>query len=57
MQRIQEKVWVTVSAEVLASIEAVRLDIEKATRIKPSMTQVVLMLIKRGLKCRLECHT
>jgi len=57
MQRIQEKVWVTVSAEVLASIEAVRLDIEKATRIKPSMTQTVLMLIKRGLKCRLECHT
>lgn len=45
----QEKVWASVSPEVLARVEAVRDTIEKATRIRPTLSRVVLMLLLRGL--------
>lgn len=46
----EEKLWVRVPDDVFASVEGVRENIERQTRIKPSVSQVVLMLLKRALE-------
>jgi len=46
----EEKLWVRVPDDVFASVEGLQVSIEKQTRIKPSVSQVVLMLLKRGLE-------
>jgi hypothetical protein len=50
MRSQEEKVWARVPDDVFASIEQVRVDIEKKTMIKPSVSAVVLMLLKRALE-------
>lgn len=52
MERAQEKVWATVTPEILAEIEAIRDDIEGKTWMRPSVGQVVLSLVKQALHAR-----
>ena len=52
MIRVQEKVWATVTPEILAKIEAIRDDVESSTWIRPSIGQVVLSLVKQALDAR-----
>ena len=52
MVRTQEKVWATVTPEILAKIEAIRDDVESSTWIRPSIGQVVLSLVKQALDAR-----
>ena len=49
MRTKEEKVWARVPDDVFASIETIRTDIEKRTGIKPSVSQVVLMLLKLAI--------
>lgn len=52
MERVQEKIWATVTPEILAEIEAIRDDIEGKTWLRPSVGQVVLSLVKQALHSR-----
>ena len=52
MERAQEKVWATVTPEILAEIEAIRDDIEGKTWLRPSVGQVVLSLVRQALHAR-----
>lgn len=52
MERAQEKVWATVTPEILAEIEAIRDDIEGKTWLRPSVGQVVLSLVRQALHSR-----
>ena len=52
MQKHHEKIWATVPHDIYRQIEAVQNDMEETTCIRPSVGQVVLSLIKKGLKKR-----